>query len=60
MQHFQACAVGVNSLSKNVNAMKKNTEAVLDTGKEVGAKINGEKTNIWSSFFTRKQDKIIL
>jgi hypothetical protein len=34
----------VNLLSKNLNTVKKNKEALLDASKEVGLKVNTEKS----------------
>jgi hypothetical protein len=35
----------VNIVAENIDIIKENTEAVLDTSKEVGLKVNPEKTN---------------
>jgi hypothetical protein len=41
---FLACAVDVNIVGENVDTVKKNTKALLDTSKEVGLQVNPEKT----------------
>jgi hypothetical protein len=39
-----AYADDVNTLGENIDTMQKNTEALLDAGKEVGLEVNSEKT----------------
>jgi hypothetical protein len=39
-----AYADDVNILGENIGSIQKNTEALLDTGKEVGLEVNSEKT----------------
>jgi hypothetical protein len=39
-----AYADGVNLMSDNINSIKKNTEALIDAGREVGLEVNAEKT----------------
>jgi hypothetical protein len=34
----------VNLLGDNINAIKKNTDALIDTSKEVGLEVNAEKS----------------
>jgi hypothetical protein len=38
------CAGVVNLLGDNINTIKKNTETLIDTNKEVGPEVNTEKT----------------
>jgi hypothetical protein len=38
------CAKVVNLLNKNINIIKKSTEALLDANKEVGLEVNAEET----------------
>jgi hypothetical protein len=38
------CTDGVNLLGDNVGTIKKNTETLIDTSKEVGLEANAEKT----------------
>jgi hypothetical protein len=47
----------VNLLGKEINETKKNTEALLDTSKEVGPEINAEKSKYMSSLVTKLQHK---
>jgi hypothetical protein len=42
--HFMAYADDVNLLGDNIDTIKKNTETLIDTSKEVGLEINVEKT----------------
>jgi hypothetical protein len=39
-----ACAVDINVMRVNIGSIKKNTQAVLDTTKEVCLEVNPEKT----------------
>jgi hypothetical protein len=39
-----AYADNVNNLGENIDTIQKNTEALLDAGKEVGLEVNSEKT----------------
>jgi hypothetical protein len=38
------CADNVNLLEDNINAINKNTEALIDASKEVGVEVNAEKS----------------
>jgi hypothetical protein len=38
------CADNVNLLGDNIDAMKKNTETLIDASKEVGLEVKAEKT----------------
>jgi hypothetical protein len=40
--HLLVCADGGNLWYEETNAMKRNIEALLDTGEEVGVKVNAE------------------
>jgi hypothetical protein len=48
-----AYADDVNILGGNTDSIQKNTEALLDAGKEVGLEVNSEKTKYM--FMSRKK-----
>jgi hypothetical protein len=41
---FLTCADDINILGENTDTIQKNTEALLDAGKEVGLEVNSQKT----------------
>jgi hypothetical protein len=43
-QQLLACADNINIVAENIDTIKRRTEALLDTSKEVGLKVNPEKT----------------
>jgi hypothetical protein len=49
----------VNLLGDNINNMKKNTETLIETSKEVGREVNTETTKLCCYLFTRMQSKIM-
>jgi hypothetical protein len=44
MHQLLACTDDGNLLGDNIDAIKKNTETLLDATKEVGLEVNAEKT----------------
>jgi hypothetical protein len=42
---LQVYADGVKLLGDNIDTIKKNTQTLIDTSKEVGLEVNAEKTN---------------
>jgi hypothetical protein len=60
MHHLTVYADNINLLHENINTIKKNTRALLDTSKKVDLEVNPEKTKYTvMSHHTRMQDKII-
>jgi hypothetical protein len=56
-QHL-AYADDVNTLGENINAIKKNTEALSGVGRMVGLEVNTEKSNYMVLSRHQTQDKV--
>jgi hypothetical protein len=54
-----AYADDVNLLRNNIDTIKKNTETLIDTSREVGLEVNIEKTSICCCLITKMQVKIV-
>jgi hypothetical protein len=52
-----AYADNVNNLEENIDTTQKNTEALLDAGKEVGLEVNSEKTKCMLMSHKKAQQK---
>jgi hypothetical protein len=49
----------VNLLGDNIGTIKKNTETLIGSGKDVGVEVNAEKLGICCCLITRMQGKIM-
>jgi hypothetical protein len=55
--HFLAYADDVNIREEKTDTIKKSTEALLETSKEVGLEVNAEKTKYTKCHVIRRQER---
>jgi hypothetical protein len=54
---FLVYAEDVDLLGKNMNTIKKNTEAILDTSKDMGLEVSAEQTKYMLMFHHQNEGK---